>query len=95
MLEERKAAQEAAKVAKASAEANQENINGKKELAKNIAGVVKGLGALVGAATIAVAALNKMTDSLTTQKSGMGQLYKTNRFKPSIASKMGFNRKYR
>jgi len=67
MLEERKAAQEAAKVAKASAEANQENINGKKELAKNIAGVVKGLGALVGAATIAVAALNKMTDSLTTQ----------------------------
>lgn len=45
-------------------EQNQKVIDGKKELAANIAGVVKGIGAFVGAVSGAVFALNKLSESL-------------------------------
>lgn len=46
-------------------DATQKNIDGYKDMAQNIAGVVKGIGAFVASTTLAVAAINRMTDNLT------------------------------
>lgn len=70
-LEQLKAAQEAAKAAHDEVDANQKAIDGKKELAKNIAGVVKGVGVFVGAIAGAAAALNKFTNDLVQTNQAM------------------------
>lgn len=50
---------------------NQKAIDGKKELAKNIAGVVKGVGVFVGAIAGAAAVLNKFTNDLVQTNQAM------------------------
>lgn len=70
-LEELKAAQEAAKAAHNEVDTNQKAIDGKKALAKNIAGVVKGVGVFVGAITGAAAVLNKFTNDLVQTNQAM------------------------
>ena len=55
----------------AEVDTNQKAIDGKKALAKNIAGVVKGVGVFVGAITGAAAVLNKFTNDLVQTNQAM------------------------
>lgn len=76
-LEELKAAKEAARSVHNDVEINQKAIDGKKALAKNIAGVVKGIGVFVGAVTGAAIAVNKLTSDLVQSNQAMLDLTRT------------------
>lgn len=58
-------------------DANQKAVDGKKALASNIAGVVKGVGAFVGALTGAAIAMNKFTNDLVQSNQAMLDLTRT------------------
>ena len=58
-------------------DANQKAVDGKKEFASKIAGVVKGVGAFVGALTGAAIALNKFTNDLVESNQAMLNLTRT------------------
>ena len=58
-------------------DANQKAIDGKKEFASKIAGVVKGVGAFVGALTGAAIAMNKFTNDLVQSNQAMLDLTRT------------------
>ena len=58
-------------------DANQKAVDGKKALASNIAGVVKGVGALVGTLTGAAIAMNKFTNDLVESNQAMLDLTRT------------------
>lgn len=88
-LEELKAAQEAAKAAHNDIEVNQNVIDGKKELGKNIAGVVKGIGVFVGALTGAAVVINKFTNSLVESNQAMLDLTRTTDIAQSTFQKWG------
>lgn len=76
-LEELKAAKEAAKAAHNDVEVNQNAIDSKKEVAKNVAGVVKGIGVFVGAITGAAIAVNKFTNDLVQSNQALLDLTRT------------------
>lgn len=76
-LEELKAAKEAAKAAHNDVEVNQNAIDSKKELAKNIAGVVKRIGVFAGAITGAAVAVNKFTNDLVQSNQALLDLART------------------
>ena len=58
-------------------DANQKAVDGKKEFASKIAGVVKGVGAFVGALTGAAIAMNKFTNDLVQSNQAMLDLTRT------------------
>lgn len=58
-------------------DANQKAVDGKKALASNIAGVVKGVGVFVGALTGAAVALNKFTNDLVEANQSILNLTRT------------------
>ena len=66
-----------AKNAKDAARANQEQIDKNKELANEVAGVVKGIGVFIGAITGAAIALNRLTNDLVQSNQAMLNLTRT------------------
>lgn len=58
-------------------DSNQKAVDGKKELASKIAGVVKGVGLFVGALTGAAIAVNKFTNDLVSSNQAMLDLTRT------------------
>ncbi len=59
------------------ANATQKNIDANKELANNVAGVVKGITAFVGAVALAVAGLNRLTSQLVESNQAFLNLTRT------------------
>lgn len=70
-------------------DANQKTIDGKKELASKMAGVVKGVGLFVGALTGAAIALNKLTNDLVASNQAMLNLTRTTDIAQSTFQKWG------
>ena len=70
-------------------DANEKAIDGKKALAANIAGVVKGVGLFVGALTGAAVALNNLTNSLVESNQAMLDLTRTTDIAQSTFQKWG------
>lgn len=70
-------------------DANQKTVDGKKALASNIAGVVKGVGAFVGALTGAAIALNKLTNDLVASNQAMLNLTRSTDIAQSTFQKWG------
>lgn len=70
-------------------DSNQKAVDGKKELASKIAGVVKGVGLFVGALTGAAVALNNLTNSLVESNQAMLDLTRTTDIAQSTFQKWG------
>lgn len=70
-------------------DANQKTIDGKKELASKMAGVVKEVGLFVGALTGAAIALNKLTNDLVASNQAMLNLTRTTDIAQSTFQKWG------
>ena len=70
-------------------DSNQKAVDGKKELASKIAGVVKDVGLFVGALTGAAVALNNLTNSLVESNQAMLDLTRTTDIAQSTFQKWG------
>lgn len=68
---------------------NQKAIDGKKEYAKSIAGIVKGVGLFVGALTGAAVAINKFTNDLVQSNQAMLDLTRTTDIAQNTFQKWG------
>lgn len=78
-----------AKNAKDAARANQEQIDKNKELANEVARVVKGIGVFIGAITGAAIALNRLTNDLVQSNQAMLNLTRTSDISLSTFQKWG------